>query len=225
MISTAASAPSRNDPLRFMIRPTPQLRAVVTQQQALLGAADFQGMLAAVRSAFEKYTAKLLESKAGALRAQALHALMDRELAPASALPVTCGKGCSGCCYYEVEITRDEAVLLKTVVQRGFPLDLPRLELQAARERKSPEWLKFFSRENRCVFLGDDGACQVYEQRPAICRKHVVTSPAAACTTAGAEVVPVQLLLAEILLSAALSLEGVRSASLSRMLVEALREN
>jgi len=148
--------------------------------------------------------------------------MMDKELKAADGLPVTCGRGCSGCCHYEVEITSDEAEILKSVVQQGFPLDRDRLEEQAARARQAVEWSRFWSPQNRCVFLGEDGACQVYEKRPAICRKHLVTTLPSACTTAGAAVAPVQVLMAEILLSAAISIEGVRFASLSKMLRGAL---
>jgi len=133
-------------------------------------------------------------------------------------LPLACSKGCSGCCHYEVEITSDDAAVLKVVLDAGRVIDRERLAVQAARERKSPEWRKFWSKENRCVFLGDDGACGIYEDRPSVCRKHVVTTPAAACTTDGAAVAPVQVLLAEILLSAGLSLEGVEFGSLAKML-------
>jgi hypothetical protein len=91
-----------------------------------------------------------------------------------------------------VEITSDDAAVLKLVVDEGRVIDRERLAIQAARERKSPEWRKFWSKENRCVFLGEDGACGIYEDRPSVCRKHVVTTPASACTTDGAAVAPVQ---------------------------------
>jgi Fe-S-cluster containining protein len=211
-------------PLDFVSHPTPQLRAVIAAQQAVLGAADFQELLGVIRSTFGKYTARLAEYSAGAERARALHTLMDREVRAASHVQVSCGKGCAGCCHYEVEITPDEAVLLGEVVQRGFPVDRARLKLQAGRERQSVEWLRFWSPDNRCVFLGVDGACQIYEDRPSICRKHVVTTPVAACTTAGAAIAPVQILLAEILLSAALSLNGRAGASLAKMLLAELPE-
>jgi uncharacterized protein len=212
--------------LDFIARPTPQLRAAVGRQKETLAPKDFAGLVAAVRSAFEKYTAKLLEFKPGAARGAALHEMMDRELDAVAHHPnISCRKGCSGCCSYEVEITEDEATILKTVVQDGFPLDHARLRNQAARERKSPEWNKFGNPENRCVFLGSDGACRVYEQRPAICRKHLVVSPPSACTTEGTPIAPMQVLLADILLSAALSLEGTTYASLSKMLLAALEPN
>lgn len=205
-----------------MAKPTPQLRATFEQQQMLLPAADFAGLIEGVRSVFDKFTAKLLEFPAGAERGVALHHLMDRELKAAAGLTVSCREGCSGCCHYEVEIMRDEAEILKTIVQNGFPLDRARLDEQAARERKSPRWDRFVSPENRCVFLGANGACQIYEHRPAICRKHLVTNPASACTTAGGTVAPVQVLMAEILLSAVISLDGVAFASLPKMLHAAL---
>ena len=220
-MSTELVAPPLENPLSFIARPTPQLRATLTQYQASLPPADFADLLALIRSAFGKYTAKLLEFRAGPERASALHQMMDKELKAADGLPVTCGRGCSGCCHYEVEIMRDEAEILKSVVQQGFPIDRSRLEEQASRARQGVEWSRFWSPQNRCVFLGANGACQVYEERPAICRKHLVTTPASACTTAGAAVAPVQVLMAEILLSAAVSLYGTAFASLSKMLLAA----
>jgi Fe-S-cluster containining protein len=222
MILQLDAAPSTNA-LGTIARPTPQLRATLAHQEAVLPPAEFAEMLAWVCSAFDKYTAKLLEFRAGAERATALHQMMDRELKAAAGLPVSCREGCSGCCHYEVEITQDEAELLKLIVQDGFPLDRDRLEEQASRERQGPEWKRFGSPQNRCVFLGKTGACQVYEDRPAICRKHLVTSPARACTTAGAAVAPVQVIMAEILLSAATSLEGATVGSLPKMLRAALQ--
>ena len=49
-----------------------------------------------------------------------------------------------------------------------------------------------------------------------------MTTPAVACTTDGAAVAPVQVLFAEILLSAGLSLEGVEFGSLAKMLTREL---
>jgi Fe-S-cluster containining protein len=219
---TIAAAPKPAEALAFMRRATPQLRAVVEHHQQTLAPADFAGLIATIRSVFGKYTAKLLEFQPGADRGRALQQMMDREMGTVAMLPLACSKGCSGCCHYEVEITSDDAAVLKLVIDEGHMIDRERLAVQAARERKSPEWRKFWSKENRCVFLGDDGACGIYEDRPSVCRKHVVTTPAAACTTDGAAVAPVQVLLAEILLSAALSLEFVEFGSLAKMLTRQL---
>ena len=137
-------------------------------------------------------------------------------------MPVSCRKGCAGCCHYEIEITNDEAELLKQLVQNGLPIARDRLDEQAARERKSADWGRFWNPGNRCVFLGKNGECRVYAERPAICRKHLVTTPAEACTTPGDSVSPVHVLMAEILLSAALSIDGVTFSSLPKMLHAAL---
>jgi Fe-S-cluster containining protein len=211
------------DPIGFLRAATPQLRLFVSQQQGSLAPAHFVELISNIKDAADRFTAKLLAVSPGIERAMLLHRIMDRELKPASDLPVSCRKGCSGCCHYEVEVTQDEGILLAQLVIGGFPLDLERLEVQAQRERKSPEWGKFVSKDNRCVFLGSDGACQVYDYRPAICRKHLVVSPPEACTTEGAQVIPVNIPLSEILLSSALSIEGASHASLSKMLTRALK--
>ena len=224
MTTDLADAPPQGA-LDFIAKPTPQLRATLAQYELMLSPMEFADLLGNIRSLFRKYTAKLLEFPPGIERGRALHQMMDKELKAAAALPVSCREGCSGCCHYEVEITQDEAEILKQVVQDGFAIDRDRLETQAARARKSPEWGRFWSAANRCVFLGETGGCQIYEHRPAICRKHLVTSPANACTTTGGAVAPVQVLLAEILLSAATSLEGATSASLAKMLRAALQAN
>lgn len=208
--------------LAFIAKPTPQLRAAVAQMESVLPPADFTAMLGAVRSAFAKYTAKLLEYSAGVPRAHALHQLMERELQAVATVPVSCRQGCFGCCHYEVEVTEAEAQILMQRVQDGLTIDRLRLQEQAGRERQGPEWLRLAQPQNRCVFVGADGGCRVYEDRPAICRKHLVTSPAAACITPGADVTAVPVLMAEILLSAAVSLEEVPCASLPKMLHAAL---
>ena len=83
--------------------------------------------------------------------------MMDREMGTVAMLPPACSEGCSGCCHYEVEITSADAAVLKIVLDAGRVVDRERLAVRAARELKSPEWRKSRSKENRCVFLCDDG--------------------------------------------------------------------
>lgn len=218
MNNEASNESPGGNPLAFMARATPQLRATIGQQQATLAECDFADLMENIRSVFDKFSAKLQEFDPGPERAIALHLMLDKELKAASHLPLSCAKGCTACCHYEVEITQDEADLLHELVTEGFPVDRHRLEVQAARERKSPEWEKFFNPENRCVFLDADGACGIYEHRPSICRKHIVTSPPESCSQSGAQVWPVQVLFAEILLSAALSITGANYASMAKLL-------
>ncbi len=223
MVSESKADPGAGQPLGFILVCTPQLRALVGRHQAELPPEEFADLIANIRSAFDKYSAKLLSVPAGVERAVILHLLIEREMAAAAQIPVSCGKGCCTCCHYEVEITSDEAAVLRDLVRAGVAVDALRLDLQASRERKSPAWNTAVNPDNRCVFLGDDGACRIYEHRPSICRKHLVTSPAKACAPPSPVVLPVQILLAEIVLSAALSLEGTASGSLPRMLRAALQ--
>ena len=216
------ATPAVEAPLGFMGKATPQLRATVEKYQLLLPTAEFEKLIATIRSAFGKYQARLLQFQPGVERGRALHEMMDREMGAVAMLPVTCGKGCSGCCHYEVEITSDDAAVLNAVVQAGREIDHEKLSVQAARERRSPEWRRFGSKDNRCVFLDASGACGIYEDRPAVCRKHMVTTPAADCTTEGAAVAPVQVLLADILLSAELSIAGTEFGSLPKLLQKSL---
>src|SRR5258708_4679072 len=92
--------PVVENPLDFMARSTPRLRAAVEQHQSTLSPADFADLMANIRSIFEKYTAKLLEFRPGAERGTALHQMMDQELKVVSQIPISCRRGCSGCCHY-----------------------------------------------------------------------------------------------------------------------------
>lgn len=209
-------------PLGFVAVATPQLRDLVARQQATLPSEEFSAFILTIRSVFEKYSARLRESEAGVARGTALHKIMDQATKTAAHIKVSCCKGCSGCCHYEVEITNDEAAVLALIVRRGLAIDASRLSNQAARERRAPAWSDVLHPSNRCVFLGEDDACRVYENRPSVCRRALVTSPAEACSRPGQPVVPVEILLAELLMSAALSLEGSSFGSLSKMLLASL---
>lgn len=186
--------------------------------------ADFGEMMGSIRSVFDKFTARLLRATPGAERGEVLHLLTEQTMAPAAQTKVTCCKGCCGCCHYEIEITQDEAAVLAGVLREGFVVDMDRLRVQAARERKGPEWREVLRPDNRCVFLGADGACRIYEYRPSACRRHLVTSPAEACVDLSQPVAPIEFLMTEILLSSALSIEGTRFASISKMLLSAIAD-
>jgi len=197
---------------------------LIDDQRAALAPDDYAQFIATIRSVFEKYTAKLSEFEAGVPRAKAIHEMMDQAMKTAAHIRVSCCKGCSGCCHYEVEITYDEAILLAAVVRGGMTIDRSRLKDQAIRERKSPKWNDVPRDANRCVFLGPDGACVIYNERPSACRRLIVTSPPENCSMPGQPVEPVNITLAEILISASLSIEGATYASISKMLLPLLQE-
>jgi len=91
---------------------------------------------------------------------------------------IKCRKGCVHCCHEPVEIWPHEAALLaKTARAAGMDLDQARLERQSRYAIET--WRQQPAADRACAFLGDDGACNVYEFRPNACRKlFVVTDPA-----------------------------------------------
>jgi Fe-S-cluster containining protein len=225
MVPNSAAEAFAGNPIDFIRSSTPQLRAWVATQRMELTAAAFDEFVAKLRSVYEKYTEVLAGKPAGPQRGRALQRMMDTAVTTASHVKVSCRMGCSGCCHSEVEITTDEASVLLENVLGGVEIDVARLKAQAARERLSPAWAKFWSLENRCVFLSDEGACRIYKDRPSVCRRLLATTPPEACTTAGAAVAPVTILHAEVLLSAAIGLDDGGCSSMSKLLLPAIQES
>jgi hypothetical protein len=212
-----------NAALSFVPTPTARLKSILWKKANAADRAEFDSILESVRSLFEKYTRILRETPPGIPRAALLHQLIDLALEEAKSLPITCRSGCSGCCHFAVEITRDEAELLVELLATGVEIDLDKLERQAEREPNSPEWQVHWSNESRCVFLGADSRCRIYEHRPAACRKLLVTTPAALCTLTSTEIEPVNALAAEIIVSAAMSLGDHQRGTLPNMLAHCIR--
>ena len=210
------------DPIGFIRAPTPQLRAFVAEQRRSMPEGDFAEMMVQIRGLFTKYATALEVTPPGAERARLLHRMMETAVATASGVAVSCRVGCCGCCHFEVEVTQDEGELLRDRVLGGVSVDRDLVRIQASRERKSLDWVKFWNPENRCVFLDAAGSCRIYEDRPSACRRLLVTTPAEACTTQGAEIAPVRMLLAEILLSAAIGIDPSGLSSISKKLARLL---
>jgi Fe-S-cluster containining protein len=123
-------------------------------------------------------------------RARAVHRQVDDAVGPFAALrpeamaAVRCRRGCAHCCRIRVDVTADEADLLAELVRAGraHP-DRARLDLQ--RDWSTPEAFHGRPRaEADCVFLGEDGACTVYEDRPSACRALLVASDPVFCREA-----------------------------------------
>ncbi|HEX9685204.1 MAG TPA: YkgJ family cysteine cluster protein [Burkholderiales bacterium] len=100
----------------------------------------------------------------------------DRTMSATSG-DIKCRKGCHHCCHGPVEIWPQEAALLVGIAREaGMELDRARLERQS--QYTLDTWRQQPAADTACVFLGDDGACKVYEFRPNACRKLlVVTDP------------------------------------------------
>jgi uncharacterized protein len=94
-----------------------------------------------------------------------------------------CKKGCNACCHTQVSVTQDEAELLVLRIQEGVAVDLERLKIQTEPKNDGNDYYKIPYQDRRCIFLGADGACTVYEDRPSVCRTNAVLSEASLCDT------------------------------------------
>ena len=120
----------------------------------------------------------------------------------ASAAPISCTQGCIACCLHLVPIREMEARRLAAFV-RALPEErrakiLGRFASAAERVKEAKLRdridgrdglepaervalkLDYFALRMECPFL-EDRSCGIYDERPMICREHLVTSPAAAC--------------------------------------------
>lgn len=152
----------------------------------------------------------------GPPRARLVHRRVDEALAefaalkPAVVAQVRCARGCAHCCRLWVGVTRDEAALLAERVRAGTAqADAFRMEVQ----RHWPDPAAFIGRpreEASCPFLGPDGACVVYEDRPAICRAVLVASDPELCRLGDLETRITAVLnpYVEVLVSAALTVDA-----------------
>lgn len=117
--------------------------------------------------------------------ARSIHRIVDMSVAEqqTKSIPdgtIQCTHGCSHCCRQIVVCSPPEAELLcRTVQQKGLVLDYDKLRRQTGRNDQT--WLQQPINDRSCVFLGVDGLCQVYEQRPASCRKYFAISKPELC--------------------------------------------
>lgn len=103
--------------------------------------------------------------------------------APLSKQPISCKKGCYGCCYQCVSIGPSEAIYIASMLIEKHLWDkyMPRLtelnKLLISGE-ETPDSL--FIKKQACLFL-ENGLCSIYEHRPFNCRYYYVTSPGIDC--------------------------------------------
>lgn len=150
-------------------------------------AAREEKKIAYLRAIYERYSEQFraTEKQDAASVARSAHSAMnnvlqrDRQKNPGSE-NIRCGKGCSHCCHEAVEIWPQEAALLvETARHAGLALVRARLERQS--RYTVDTWRQQPAADKACVFLGDDGACTVYEFRPNACRKLLVVTDPALC--------------------------------------------
>lgn len=213
--------------LEFISVPTKQLKLLVQNYRQTLTPEQFSTVIADIKSTYLKFFSALAAFDPGMERARMAHRLLTPQIDRGTLqIKPTCARGCGTCCSYEVEITKDEGELLAHTINSGFQIDEERLAIQAARKREAVEWTQGPKNpDNPCVFLGTDQACQVYEVRPSICRKHVVTSDPVECGKMDGKITPITIPLAEIAMSAIISQPQNPKASMSKMVTFALKKN
>lgn len=122
----------------------------------------------------------------GADKALMIYEEIDRILKKDMANPnnnsanIRCKSQCSNCCHISVSVSSDEAeAIMREVRRQGRKLDTARLRLQMTH---TPEtWADMEKEDMRCVLLGDDGNCTVYDVRPTACRKFFVVNDPELC--------------------------------------------
>lgn len=163
-------------------RLTRSLKNFISEQQSAFTEDVFLRFLEALSEELDRLRDLLMQVPSGPARAQRIHQMVDAEMEQEKSIPISCTKGCNHCCHMEVEITSDEALILKGILADGFAIDRDRFIRQSQRPLQDETWRRrHFHPENRCIFLAADGACSVYEARPVMCRRHTVTSPAVHC--------------------------------------------
>jgi len=175
----------------------------------------------------EQYDTLRLENNAESV-SSAMHGAIDGAMADIikeTKEKPSCGKGCSFCCFLQVDISDDEAVLLKEYSREiGVDIDYNHLEKQLSASNE--EFLKLPLSERKCVFLDGFASCKVYEHRPSACRKLLVVSDPALCDTdknMGAKVGRLVSVEAEVLTSSLLNAR--ESGSMAKMLIKAKEGN
>jgi Fe-S-cluster containining protein len=169
---------------------TRSLKKFIADYQAELASETFAAFLDQLHEELENATAELAKVPAGPARARLLHSFVETEIAAGANIEVSCKKGCSACCHMEVEVTNYEAEILKDVVANGYTIDRERLKAQSQRGLQDKAWREGMRNTNNpCVFLDGEGSCGIYENRPVMCRRHSVTSPAKNCETLDATIV------------------------------------
>jgi Fe-S-cluster containining protein len=94
-------------------------------------------------------------------------------------VPVACERGCSFCCHLRVEIRPHEAFVLAHHIESTFSPDARTKAMQRIDDnlrRISPLTSAQHIRAGIACALLEDGACSVYQGRPAACRKYYSVS-------------------------------------------------
>jgi Fe-S-cluster containining protein len=124
---------------------------------------------------------------------------IDHELSHVKKKSLSCKTGCAHCCHHIINVSEAEAFSLPQVEDNAKLL----LQVQSLKD-----WGSLTKLQKRCLYLSENDSCQVYAQRPLVCRTTLVTSAAENCDLEGnAEITPYYVDRAYLLLMAYYSLE------------------
>ncbi len=135
---------------------------------------------------------------------------------------ISCKAGCAFCCYVQVTITSDEAkALIEWSKENDIRINYERLQKQAQAGDDSIKHVELKFADRKCVFLGDDNLCRVYEHRPGSCRKYMVSGDPKECDTEinpGGQVLNFIDVYAEMMVSGAFN--AVESGPMAQMILK-----
>lgn len=151
------------------------------------------------RKLIKQMTKKISKISDPLKRARFVHQKVEKEISeqmknPDVAKFVSCKRGCTACCHTQVAVTSDEAILLAKLVRDGTSIDWTRMFIQAEADNSTEDFFKLSYDQRSCIFLGDNGDCQVYEDRPSVCRTNYVVSDPEKCKVTANQSSSVQLL-------------------------------
>lgn len=101
----------------------------------------------------------------------------------------SCKAGCYYCCEQYVEITDDEAELIMRWVKRNN-IPLFKRKLLKQRHYDLSNWRSLNAIDRRCVFLGKNKQCRIYDYRPLVCRKHFSAGDPKDCDVSVSKIIP-----------------------------------
>lgn len=205
-----------------MFHLTPTLKKIIEDYKLILNQEEHDSFVKEVMSRLEFYLEHFFTFEPGSERGREIQRLIDNEVTQVNHIKASCHKGCGSCCHLEVQITADDASVLIDSLMDGYRIDLERLRKLSLREKNDPAWKERVNSHNRCVFLDASQSCGIYDYRPAVCRKLLVTSPVEDCSKEDGMPSPIIMPIAEIVMSAAVTINGSEFDSLPRMLQKSI---
>ncbi|RZA26851.1 MAG: YkgJ family cysteine cluster protein [Proteobacteria bacterium] len=97
--------------------------------------------------------------------------------------PISCKAGCGACCHQPVFVSDDEFVNIREyLIDTGWKLDKDRVQMQLD-ATDDGIYKEISVPDRRCVFLGENSSCSIYEARPLLCRRYNVYSDPKHCAS------------------------------------------